>query len=258
MNDILRKTAAAIAAVSFLLSCSGGESGELLLYCGAGIRPPVDELVKIFEAEEEIKIAVDYAGSEVLLSRIRLARKGDLYLPGDAFYVDQAAAGGMILLRKPVCRFEPVILVPRGNPAKVLGLNDLLRPPVKLGVGDPEACAVGRVSRTIFAGIGKTAEEVAKNTAYLAQTVNDLGVQIKMGSLDAVIVWDAVAACYEDEAETVSIPDEQNIISTADLGVLSFTRNREAAEKFLDLAVSARGREVFRKHGYSTIPPERR
>ena len=100
----MKKVILAVTIVSAVLfiSCDSKEGGqsapeELLLYCGAGIRPPADELIEIFEREYGIKIAPDYAGSEVLLSKIKLIRRGDLYMPGDKHYVEQAAQADMIL-----------------------------------------------------------------------------------------------------------------------------------------------------------------
>ena len=93
----MKQTILAVTVViaMMLCSCEGdkpaepdSEATELLLYCGAGIRPPVDELVEIFGRERNVKIIIDYAGSEVLLSKIKLTRRGDLYMPGDKHYVD--------------------------------------------------------------------------------------------------------------------------------------------------------------------------
>jgi molybdate transport system substrate-binding protein len=81
-------------------------------------------------------------------------------------------------------------------------------------------------------------------------------MQIQAKSLDAVIVWDAMARYYGEHGDEVPIAPEKNLISTVDIGVLKFTKNRELAEKFVDFITSERGQEVFEKHNYSTKPPE--
>lgn len=143
-----------VAAVMFA-GCSkkGKESSdsqakELILYCGAGIRPPAEELVETFGQEYDVKIVTDYAGSEVLLSKIKLIRRGDLYMPGDKHYVEQAAQEGMVLSQRSVCYFVPTILVQKGNPKNISGLEDLLQLGLKLGLGDAKACAIGRFLAT--------------------------------------------------------------------------------------------------------------
>ena len=57
------------------------------------------------------------------------------------------------------------------------------------------------------------------------------------------------------ESGIVPIPEEENIVSTVDLGILSFTRDRGASERFAAFAGSERGRAIFRKHGYRVDPP---
>ena len=38
---------------------ASSESGELMLFCGAGLRPPVAELVDAFSRENDVKMVVD-------------------------------------------------------------------------------------------------------------------------------------------------------------------------------------------------------
>jgi len=105
---------ACICAAGLLLlliaGCSRSEP-RLVLYCGAGIRPPVAEAVQQFTQREGIAVDVDYAGSEVLLGRIKLSGRGDLLLPGDMSYIDTAEAEGLVAAHQNVCYLVPVILV---------------------------------------------------------------------------------------------------------------------------------------------------
>ena len=259
MRKLLSSTI--IVAAVLLCGCkaeksqeSQSEPKELLLYCGAGIRPPVAQIAQAFENEHGVKIVTDYAGSEVLISKIKIARQGDLYMPGDKHYVDQAAQEGMILLQKSVCYFVPTILVQKDNPKNIRGLDDLLQPGLKLGLGDAKACSIGRKSRQIFAKNNIAWEDVEKNLAFQSLTVNELGLQIQTGSLDAVIVWDAIAKYYTEHGTEVIIPVEKNVISTVNIGLLSFTGNRPLAEKFIEFAVSEAGQAIFAEHNYRTEP----
>lgn len=259
MKKVILLIAVAIALA--LVGCKGekseqSEPKELLLYCGAGIRPPVAQIAQAFESAHGVKIVTDYAGSEVLLSKIKLIRKGDLYMPGDKHYVDQAAAEGMISSQKSVCYFVPTILVRKGNPKNIRGLQDLVAEGVRLGLGDAKACAIGRKTRQIFAKNDIAWEDVEKNLVFQSLTVNELGIQIQTGSLDAVIVWDATAGYYSEHGTEVTIPTEKNVISTVNIGVLSFSENRSLAEKFVEFAVSEAGQEIFAEHNYRIEPPQ--
>jgi molybdate transport system substrate-binding protein len=232
------------------------ETPRLLLYCGAGIRPAADEIVKAFEKQQGLTVECDYDGSERLLSRIKLSGLGDVYMPGDVHYVEQAAGQSLVASYKNACYFVPVILVQKGNPKKIESLADLTRPGIDLGLGNPEACAIGRQSISIFEKNHIALEDVQRNLKFQSLTVNDLGNHIKLDQLDAVIVWDAMAAYFVEDGDVVRIPSEQNIISTVAAGLLTCSRHPELARKFVDFIASDEGAAIFERHHYTTSLPE--
>ncbi len=237
-----------------IVSCLGCGPQPPLLYCGAGIKPPVAELVEAFNREQGATVVCDYRGSEVLLSSVKLTGKGDLYMPGDVHYVELAENAGLVASKKTVCYFVPVILVRKGNLKKILTLEDLTRKDIEVGLGDPQFCAIGRKTSKIFEKNGIAEEDV--NVVFRLDTVNDLSNHIQLGSLDAVIVWDAVAAYAGDKGEIVPIPAQQNIISTVAVGILKSSEHPEIAAKFVEFITSQRGQAVFEKHHYTTTLPQ--
>ena len=78
---------------------------------------------------------------------------------------------------------------------------DLVKPEIKLGLGDEKACAIGRKCKAIFEKNNISWEDVEKNLKFQSMTVNELGIQIQAKSLDAVIVWDAVAGYYAEHGD---------------------------------------------------------
>ncbi len=242
-----------VCLLALLAGC--GESPQLTLYCGAGIRPPVAEAVEEFRRREGVTVECDYAGSEVLLSRIKLAERGDLYMPGEVYYVDLAREQGLVATSKTVCYFVPVILVQKGNPKGIQGLEDLLRPELKVGLGDAEACAIGRQCAMIFEKSGIDAEQIDRHVDFRSMTVNELANSVKVEALDAAIVWDGVAATVADTTDVVPIPLQQNVVSTVAIGMLASSDRPERAARFVEFLTSPRGREIFRKHHYTVDPP---
>lgn len=228
------------------------EERKLLLHSGGGLRLAVNECVETFSKEHNVEIECNYAGSDVLLSQVQMTRKGDLFMPGDVFYVDKVQPADLIVSKHTVCYFIPQILVRKGNPKNIQTLEDLLKPGIKLGLGDPEVCAVGRTSVLIFEKNGMNMEDIKKNLVFSSLTVEELGVQIKVGKVDAVIVWDATAAHYADSGDAIRIPVDRNIISTVAIALLSTSRNKKLAGEFIDFITSQRGKAIFQKHNFST------
>ena len=179
-----------------------------------------------------------------------------MYLPGDTYYVQQAETEGLLAETATVCYLVPVILVRQGNPKGIQALPDLLQAGVKVGLGDAQACAIGRNCEQIFQRAGIDSQAIADHVAFRSLTVNELGTNVSLGALDAAIVWDAVAASFAGKTEVVAIPPEQNAVSTVAVGVLRSCRQPELARQFVALLTAAEGQAVFARHHYTTSPPE--
>mgnify|MGYP005832601249 CR=1 FL=1 len=230
--------------------------GRLLLYSGAGLRPAIEEIVAAFGRRTGVRVDVDYAGSGILVSRIQLSRRGDVFLPGEMEYVEELAAKGLVRSRRPVAWLVPAILVKKGNPAGIRSLRDLARPGLRLGLGNPEACQIGRTAEALFRKNGIDLETIRERTAFSSLTVNELGVQVEVGQIDAAIVWEPIARLHEKAAGTVSIPAEENVVSPVGAAVLSVSEDPRAAEDFVRFLEAEESRAVFARLGYRVSPPE--
>lgn len=230
----------------------------LFIYAGAAFRPPLEEMGRTFEQKYGMPVKFNFTGSNCLLAQIMLSQQGDLFLPGEEFYVRLARKRGYVLKSEVIGYFIPVILVRKGNPKGIKSLKDLTKPGVKVGLGNPKACAIGEITEAILRKNNLT-EAIRKNVVLRAVTVPELPNALKLGGIDACIVWDAVAnyPWVRPVVEVIPIPPEQNVITANPLAILKFTKNPEAAEKFLRFALTE-GQKILRKHGFTArndLPP---
>ena len=75
----MRFAIAAIIVALAVLGCTqkSEEAGKTLhVYCGAGMRIPMDEIAKEFKKEYGVKVLCDYAGSGYLLAKIEATKSG--------------------------------------------------------------------------------------------------------------------------------------------------------------------------------------
>jgi len=225
--------------------------GPVLLFCGAGLRPPVAEIIELFKNQTGVEVQTEWAGSETLLTRLTLTKRGDLYMPGDLHYVDMADEKGLVQSKTGVCRMIPVIITPKGNPKNIETLADMAKPGMKLGLGRDDVTAIGRKCAKIFTTNGVDYDAIKANTVFESMTVNELLTQAKLATVDAAIVWDGLASMIADDIEIVPIPPEQNSISEVGVGLLKSSESTDAANRFIQLMTSPEGRAIFKKHGYA-------
>jgi molybdate transport system substrate-binding protein len=227
--------------------------GSVLVYCAAGMRLPVERIANEFGKATGAKMELTYDGSNKLLGQIELTKKGDVYITGDADYIDMARQKGLIAREKDICLFVPVIMVQKGNPKAVTSLADLTKKGVKIGQGDEKAAAVGRIMLKLLAENRVDTALWRKNVVLVTPTVNELANAIKLGTIDAAVVWNAIAASYPKDASVVSIDSARNIFPHVGGAVLTCSKNQPAAVAFLDFATSPWARFVLKENGY-TVP----
>jgi molybdate transport system substrate-binding protein len=230
------------------------ETGEsLLVYCGAGLREPMDEIAEMFKAEEGITIEYTYGGSAQLLSQIELYQNGDAYMPGAKSYIDSAIEKGFVDKTEKVVYHVLSIVVPTGNPANIQTVDDLAEPGVRVAIGEPSGPAVGKAAKQMLEKDGLW-EAVEANTVVKSGTVNELLVYISMNQADAAIIWEDL---YNPETmELVDIPMEEGFVKVIPIGTLTFSENPENAEKFMHFVASDEGKAVFEAHGFTTYPDD--
>ena len=228
---------------------------SLLVYCGAGMRKPMNEIGSLFEEEHGVSVNYNYAGSNTLLAQMELTQKGDVYMPGATYYFDCAKAKGLTDYEQLIAYHVPVIAVPGGNPANITSLEDLAKPEVTVILGDSKAAAIGKLGNKILEKNG-IYDAVDKNVIARGATVNELIIYISMKQADASIIWEDLVI-YSENMEIVAIPVGQNIIKIVPIGTLTASEQKDTATKFVDFVASPRGKAIFEKHGFTKYPDKK-
>jgi molybdate transport system substrate-binding protein len=233
---------------------------ELMLYCGAGIRPAAEALIQAFESNRNVKVVAAYGGSGQVLGQLTASKQGDLFMPGEAFYVEKAVSAGLAdpASRRDFAWFIPTIIVQKGNPLGVTGLRDLAEKNLRVGLGDERAVAVGRKSVELFQTNGIPMEAVLKHVMLKSGTVNELGVAIETKNIDAAIVWDATARQFAKSADEVVIPLAQNIVTPIPVVRLKFSQHPDLAAAFIQFVASEEGRRILTSQHYTVSRPQSR
>ena len=231
------------------LRTAGAEPKPLLMYCAAGIKPPTEAVAVEYEKAFRQRIQLQYGGSGTLLSNLRVTKSGDLFLAGDESYIKSAREFGLLAEVIPLARQRPVIVVAKGNPKNVRAVNDLCRGDARVALANPDAASIGRTVRALLQKDGQWTE-LEKHVTVFKPTVNDVANDVKIGSVDAGIVWDATARQYP-ELELVAVPLFDAAAETISIGVLKFSEQPAAALRFARyLGARDKGLKQFVKHFY--------
>jgi molybdate transport system substrate-binding protein len=246
-----------IILVLSLSGCTEKESKEpqIQAYVGAGMQQPMDEIGKEFEKKYHIKVNYDYAGSGPLYSEIIASNKGDIYMPGAYFYINELSKKGYILNYSNITKHIPVIVVKKGNPKNITSLKDLEKSGVKVALGD-ENIAIGRTFTKILKNAEKDypniSKEIDKNVVVRGGTVKQTLLYVELGQADAAVVWRADAIEESNKVDIIPINPKYNVVKTVPIAILNTTKNKKDAELFYNF-VNTDGKAVFKKYGFEVI-----
>jgi ABC-type molybdate transport system substrate-binding protein len=258
MRSVAWGSLAAIAGLVALLAWNSSPPAHspvresLVVFCAAGLKPAVEAAAADYQREQQVAIQLQYGGSGTLLNNLRVAQRGDLFIPGDAGFVDMGRSNGLLAEVLPLARMSAVIAVPRGNPKGIASVRDLLRDGVRLSLGNPDSVAIGTVARAALVRSGDWPALSARALVF-KPTVNDVANDVKLAAVDAGIVWDATLRQYP-ELEAVRVPELATARSEVSVCVLrSSARPTEALRFARYLSARDRGMRRFQEAGFESV-----
>ncbi len=228
-------------------------AADLLVFSGAGLIKPMEELKTNFEKSHSVAVDVHYGSSGEIFAGVAAGQPCDVLIPGAAKYTEDALKNGWVLedtIAKLVLHV-PLIAVPKGNPAKIRGFMDLTRPNVRVAIGDPKAPAIGRVAKKMLTNAGIW-DKVKPNIRVYAPTVNQLLIYVALNQVDAAIIWGDLVTWAEGKGklEIVRIEKQYNMIKTIPTAVCTKAPHKQLALKFNAYIASPEGMNVWKKWGF--------
>lgn len=230
---------------------SSGDGQPLMLYCAASNRAVMEAIRADYEKEFGSSVQIQYGPSQTLLTSIEVSQTGDLYLPADDSFIELGLEKRLLAEVLPVARMQGVIAVRRDNPKSIESFADLLRDNVRVVQANPDAAAIGKLTRRILKK-ARLWNDLDEATIAYRLTVTDVANDILVGAADAGIVYDAVLHTYPD-LEFVEMAELEPANSQIALAVIKTTNQPNAALHFARY-VSARDRGLkhYSEHGFRT------
>lgn len=230
----------------------GSDRKEILIYCGMTMVKPVLELSRIFEEQENCVVKVTYGGSGHLLRSIEVNRIGDLFFPGKKNYIDQLADKKLIENTALLGYNQAALFVQPGNPKQITAqFQNLTNPDYRIVIGSEQSGSIGKETKRILDRIG-IYQDVIDNALYLTTDSKGLVKAIKNHEADLVVNWLAVNYLPDNKGkmDVLKLSDNYFLRNPLLMGTLAYSDNPDLADKFLQLAASEVGQNIFRNYGF--------
>ncbi len=228
---------------------------SLFMYCAAGLRAPVEQIVADYKQEFGVDVQLQYGGSNTLLSQMEVSKIGDLYLAADTGYTERANEKGLVKEVIPLAVMRPVIAVPKGNPKNIRGVEDLLRDDVRTALGNADQAAIGNTTRRtlIESGHWERLEKHVTDSGVFKPTVPEVANDVKLGSADAGIVWDTTLVLYPN-LEAIHTTELDAGVTSVAVSVMTESEKPTSALRFARyLAACDKGLVTFEERGFEPV-----
>jgi molybdate transport system substrate-binding protein len=224
-------------------------SKPLLVYCAGGLKGPLEAIRPQYEREFGQRLEIQYGGSNTLLANLQVTGRGDVFLPADESYLEIALREGLVRQAVPIATMRPIVAVWKGNPRQIWSLGDLTSGRVRISMTEPEAAATGKLVRDALRKLGCWEAFRARVTVF-KPTVHDVANDLKLGAVDAGVIWDALLIAYPD-FEEVALPELQGLEARVVAGVAAGSQQPAAALALVNyLASPGTGQDSFQLHGF--------
>lgn len=223
-----------------------GVTGGVTVFAAASLTESFTQIGKDFEAANPgAKVTFNFAGSSQLATQINEGAPADVFAaasPSTMKTVTDASNGD----GTPVTfvKNQLVIAVPKGNPDGVTGLADLTKPGVKVALC-AEQVPCGAAARKALDTAGVTLTPVT-----LEQDVKAALSKVKLGEVDAALVYRTDAKASTSDVDGVEFPESAGAVNDYPMVVLKDAPHKAAARAFVTYVQSDRGVAVLTAAGF--------
>ena len=232
------------------------EAQSLMVYCAAGIQPPVEEAARQFEHELGVKVHLEYASSGVLANKLKLDKeanrpRADVYIPADFTFTKRASEEGLTAEALKTASWKIVLAVKPDTGIDVKNIDDLLEQKISFVICEPLAGA-GKKTKKVLQAAGKwEAVNAAKTASFPTVPEAALAVKENAGT-QAAFVWNSTAA--QHGLKVIELPELDPSRADISVAVTTSTDRSKLALQFARyLGAPEKGGQVFARHKYEPI-----
>ncbi|WP_342372941.1 molybdate ABC transporter substrate-binding protein [Propioniciclava soli] len=248
---------AALAAATALAGCAAGLSpaapaapsdapapAPVTVFAAASLTAAFTEIAALDPA---LAVTLSFDGSPTLVDQVAAGAPADVLATADVTTMTRARDAGL-LAGEPVtfAANTAVLIVPRGNPGAVTGLDVSLEGRRLVVCAPTVPC--GATAHAIADAAGVTLRPVSEE-----QKVTDVRGKVASGEADAGIVFATDALAAGDAVETLPLPGAAQAATTYPIAVVHDAPHPDAAAAFVALITGPDGRDVLAAHGF-TLP----
>ncbi|MEU4242238.1 molybdate ABC transporter substrate-binding protein [Actinoplanes sp. NPDC026619] len=227
-------------------SSGAGVSGNLTVLAAASLTESFNKIGKDFEtANPGVKVTFSYGGSSGLAQQITSGAPADVFASASPATMKTVTDAGDANGEAAVfVKNQLVIAVAKGNPKGIKALSDLTAPGLKVALC-AEQVPCGAAAKKALA-----AANVKLTPVTLEQDVKSALSKVKLGEVDAALVYRTDAKAAATDVEGIEFPESAGAINDYPIVTLKSAPNPSAAAAFVAFVQSGPELDVLIDAGF--------
>ncbi len=236
----------------FILLVSSGcsKTGQAITISSAiSLQEPMQEIEKLYEAETDIDVQINYGGSGKLRAQIEEGAPVDIFFSANQKEMDTLLEKNLVDLDSNVELLQNVVVLATPIGVSIDSVDDLKDSSIEnIGTTDPDSAAIGgyAIEALNYYGI---LDEVKDKFVY-STDVETIVQWLENGNVDAGFVYKTDAYDNEKIKIVEEVPKEAIEEISYPVAIVSDSENKEISEGFIKFLHSDVSIDIFEDYGF--------
>ncbi|KIY22665.1 MULTISPECIES: molybdate ABC transporter substrate-binding protein [Mesobacillus] len=243
-----------VALVGIITGCSvnnGTKESELTVSAAASLQEALEEVKETYSTQyPDINIVYNFGGSGSLQQQISQGAPVDLFISAAQDQFDTLQAKKLIDQQHTVKLLKnELVLITQKNNKNLLSSTSLTEDVIsRIAIGTPETVPAGMYAKQAFVSLGLW--EKVEPKLIRTKDVRQVLTYVETGNVEAGIVY-KTDAMISDQVRIIPFEEEaQHDPILYPAGVISGSKHKEEASKFLEFLRGKEATKIFEKYGF--------
>lgn len=241
---------------SVVLAAEPAVERPLMVSAATSTKDVVEELTRQFATEQKTTVKVNAGASNTLASQIIAGAPVDLFISANQQWADAVDKKGLALGSRKLLTNKLVLVVPKGNSAKVKEPADLKSDRVKRVALAGEKVPAGIYADQALKHLNLTDDLAREKKIARGQDVRGTLVFVERGEAEAGIVYSTDAAISQKVEVVYEFDPKTHDEIVYVLVLLKGDDSHPQAKKLFDFLQSASAEKIYVKWGFSMLAAE--
>lgn len=223
---------------------------HLAVFAAGSLRTAFNALALAFEDADDLGVELRFDNARALRLAIEAGAHADVFASASRVDPDLLAVSGIMGVAQVFAANSVVLAIPAGT-STITGVRDAGRPGVRLAV-EIAGVPLGEYTREairLLAQIPGTGDLLA-NVVAQDEDVLTVARRVLRGEADAAFLYRSDVVTSGGRLEAIELPHAAQVAARYVVAVARATPLRHAAERWLELLLSARGQAILRDAGF--------